>query len=447
MGTLERWKWLLNAIPSTIECPEMKLLSGRDYEPPVFTGSGQIDIRSSTVIEYTMFAQPTASSDETFRRLLRAQENPYEIVDRFRLVATDYDGTEWSCGWTQPSIKGIPRLGWPLTGKLNSLLTVDSSDSVLRESGVELAFDGDLVLPMDKVMLTVSSVEGKEVQRSWRRAEHTVNILNSEIKFFYPPGQDSLLVTAKTSDKLPHPFLENWIAEPLRILFGQLIYPRLRVRNFGDGRAHVWLSPSPPRFRNSSIASLLSGDQVLPRAKFWEFYTALLTIIAEARDQHGQPNFESHSVTRYYEEIIQATQGSRWILCMTLASAAEGLTSILMSPEDRRSEFNENDIHDLRKVINDWNGCTKLKDRVLGWFSWLGEKSVASYLRLLAKRGVLKTEHERAWSDLRNAVMHGKLVSPWATKEEDERLAALVDLVHNLTYELIRQNSESTVAC
>src|SRR5262249_46031299 len=159
---------------------------------------------------------PTTGINDAFRRLLRAQENPYEIVDQFRLVATDYEGTEWACGWTQPSVKGIPKIGWPLTGRLNSLVTVDSSDSVSRESGVELAFDRDLVLPMDKVMLTVSSVEGMEVQRSWRRAEHTVSILNSEIKFFYPPGQDFLCATARTSDKLPHPFAENWIAEPLR---------------------------------------------------------------------------------------------------------------------------------------------------------------------------------------------------------------------------------------
>jgi hypothetical protein len=445
VGTLERWKWLLNAIPRTIECPEMKLL-GRDFEPPVFTGSGHIDIKSSTVIEYTMFAQPIASSDDAFRRLLRAQENPYEIVDQFRLVATDYDGTEWTCGWTQPSVKGIPRTGWPLTGKLNSLLTIDSSNSISQESGVELAFDGDLALPMDKVMLTVSSVEGKEVHRSWRQAEHTLNVLNSEIKFFYPPGQNSLWVTAKTSDKLPHPFVERWIAEPLRILLGQLIYPRLRARNLGNGRAQVWLSPSPQPFHGSSIASLLSVDPVLLKSKFWELYTALLTIVAEARGQNGQLNLESNSVTRYYEEIIQATRGSRWVLCMTLASVAEGLTNLLMRPEDRGSEFNDDDIRDLRKVIKDWNGCTKLKDRVLGWFSWLGEKSVASYLRLLVTHGVLKTEHERAWSDLRNAVMHGKLVSPWGTKEEDERFAALIDLVHNLTYELIRRNSESTVA-
>jgi hypothetical protein len=232
---------------------------------------------------------------------------------------------------------------------------------------------------------------------------------------------------------------KTWIAEPLRILLGQLIYPRLRARNFGDGRAHVWLSPSPARLNHSGIASLMSAVPITARANFWQLYSALLTIIAEAKDPHGHLNFESNRITRYYEEIIQATQGSRWIMCMTLASAAEGLAKMLMRPEDRRSEFTDTDVDDLRQLISNWNGCTKLKSRVLGWFTWLGETSVTSYLRLLVKRGVLNTENQQAWADLRNAVMHGNLVSPWGTKEEDAHFSALVGLVHNLTYELIRQ--------
>ena len=59
MRTLDFWKSRLTAVPSTIECPEMRLLSGHDHEPPVFLGSGHIDIRSLTNIDFTMFATPS----------------------------------------------------------------------------------------------------------------------------------------------------------------------------------------------------------------------------------------------------------------------------------------------------------------------------------------------------------------------------------------------------
>ena len=88
--------------------------------------------------------------------------------------------------------------------------------------------------------------------------------------------------------------------------------------------------------------------------------------------------------------------------------------------------------------IRTWEGDENLKKRILGWFSRLGERGVANYLRVLVDRGVLTTENEHAWKEVRNAVMHGKLVSPWTTKKGDEQLLALADLVHRLTHELIR---------
>jgi hypothetical protein len=60
-------------------------------------------------------------------------------------------------------------------------------------------------------------------------------------------------------------------------------------------------------------------------------------------------------------------------------------------------------------------------------------------LRDLVKRGVLDKSNEQAWSSVRHAVMHGNLISPWGTEEEDKRLLALTELVHRLTRELLRQ--------
>lgn len=406
MRTLDYWEGRLTAIPSTIECTEMKLLSGNDGDPPVFVGPGHIEIRSSTEIDFTMFARPTNGND-AFRRLVRAQNNPYEIFDQFRLFATDYQGTEWACGWTYPQIKGLPKIGWPLTGKLNSLVTLASGTWVSAESGVELVFQPKLWLPMDKAMVTVTSVDGVEIQRKRSPGKQTVKTLDTEVEFFYTPSEESLWVTAKTSDKLKHPYAENWLSEPLRILLGQLIFPRLVARNFGDGKAHVWLRRSP-RFVRSAIASLLEGDPLRAGAEFWRLYADLLTLIAGDLNEQGQPNFEQHPITRFYEEIIQATQGSRWILCLTLASAGEGLAKMLM-----RSE-----------------GVPK--------------RSAGRYLKDLVQSGILQESNEQAWSAVRHHVMHGNLVSPWATKEEDERLQNLAGLVHRLTRELISHGKKIT---
>jgi hypothetical protein len=384
-----------------------------------------------------MFATPTDGGD-AFQRLVRAMENPYEIFDQFRLFATDYQGTEWACGWTLPTFKGLPKVGWPLTGNLKSLVTHASGHWVSTESSVELVFRPKFWLPMDKAMVTITSIDSEEIERRHSPGQQTVNVLDSEIKFFYTPSEDSLWVTTLTSDKLRHPFAENWIGEPLRVLLGQLAYPRLVARNFGNGTAQVWLRPSPPHFSDSGLASLIGGDALAAGAEFWELYSSLLILIAEARDEKGHPNFEPHRITRFYEEIIQATQGSRWVQCLTIASVGEGLARMLMHPDERRSDFAEKDIGSLNTCVAAWEGDKGLQNRILADIARAGERTVGKYLRDLVQRGILEKGYERAWSAIRNAVMHGNLVSPWATEEEDLRLLDLADLVHRLTRKLLR---------
>jgi hypothetical protein len=130
-----------------------------------------------------------------------------------------------------------------------------------------------------------------------------------------------------TSESLGHPHVENWLTEPLRIMLGSLIYPFMVARNFGDGTAHVWLRPSPRSQQHSAFGLMQPfGMTAEHDVAFWHLYAKILSVIALARDESGDQNFQSHKITRLYEELAQAQHASRWVKLLTLASTAEALT-------------------------------------------------------------------------------------------------------------------------
>lgn len=380
----------------------MQLFGSVDHEPPVFEGPGYVDIQSPTIMQFTLFPKERPNTDAA-NRLQALGDDPYDTRKRFRLQAADLDGTEWSCGWTAPRLKGMPRIGFPLTGRLDSLLTLATGHWVSPHSSVELVFYPKLDLPMSSRMTTVTSVDDKEIERRISPGGHRMEVLGSQINFFYPPAEDVLWITAATSPELPHPYCENWLSEPLCILLGRLIYPRLVARNFGDRTAQVWVRPSPSRPDDWGLASLLE-QHPFESDNLWSLYGMLLTYIATARDSKGDPSFEPNPLTRYYQEAIQATDGSRWVLCMTLASAVEGLVRVLATRPT-------------------------------------GKLSVENRLKHLERRGTITSRHRLAWRTVRHAVMHGQLVSPWSTREEDARIRELIDLLRRLTYDLLQRGS------
>jgi hypothetical protein len=64
---------------------------------------------------------------------------------------------------------------------------------------------------------------------------------------------------------------------------------------------------------------------------------------------------------------------------------------------------------------------------------------VTTYLKELVSSGILRPEPEKAWTKVRNAVAHGKLVSPWPTEEDDTQIKDLMELVRVLTIEYIER--------
>lgn len=144
--------------------------------------------------------------------------------------------------------------------------------------------------------------------------------------------------------------------------------------------------------------------------------------------------FQSHKLTRIYEELTQAGRGSRWVRALTLASSVEALAGMLLSPGQSRFDTDHEAIASLKAHIKAWKGSSDLKSRVINYVHRAGAATPISVLRELVDRDVLKTGHVEAWEAIRNAVMHGKLISPWPTEEEeDARLRDLAELVHRLS--------------
>jgi hypothetical protein len=207
---------------------------------------------------------------------------------------------------------------------------------------------------MSRLVLT-EQPEGESHQ------ERVLETLGSTIRFGHEQSSGALSITAMHSAELPPTYTENWLGEPLRILFGQLIFPRLVARNLGTGRTHVDVRPCSGLIGGAArLAALLSDDDIAQgKEDFWLRYTELLTMIARAR------NFEAHKITQLYEQVIQAARGTRWIWVMTFASCIEGLAKMLGPPGRDRPDADADAVTGLVKHINAWRGDDRLKKMLL----------------------------------------------------------------------------------
>lgn len=435
--TLSHWVDRLLSGPTTIECPHMEIL-GYDHEPPVFTGPGQIAIDTSTHMHFTMHGTPRDGSD-AFRKIVDAQKNPYDGLRQFRLTAVDYEGTEWSGGWTKlhtgAETKGI----WRLSGPIHSLQTDTTGFGVAEKPGVELVYDRPLRLPIPMNMVKTVQRGDEEVLWSRSRGTQTIGVLDATIEFFQSAEHEHLWAVAEATTDFPHPYLENWLSEPLSLLLGEIVYPRLKARNFGDGRAFISLRPISMRSATSLAGSMLREDPRVNAERFWNLYRDILIIVSTARDSSGHRNFEAHPLTRYYWEIIQATQGSNWVLCMTLASTVEGIMKTMFSELERKSDQDDSAVNSLKQVIAEWTGSKNLRSQVLQYLDRFKVKGTNSLLKSMIGTNGITSEQVEAWIKLRNSSMHGDMVMPWSDKEQDVRINNLIELTHRLSEAYIKR--------
>jgi hypothetical protein len=348
-------------------------------------------------------------------------------------MATDYSGVEWNGGYTAVNFFADTDVGFPLKGELASLMTLDQRDSVDPESSVELLFYPAPTLPMTTERITTVEMDDKRLTRSSSAGMQTLSVLGADIEFTMDPVQNALLVRASTSDTLSHPYLENWLAEPLRILLGGPIYPVLIARNLEKNRAHISLRAVPRGKLPSTVGLATRSNNMLWDAeRFWQAYALILTSIA--RDK----GFENHELTSLYTELSGATLGSLWVLSMTLASTAEALAKRLMTDEDKRSSIKASDIDEMRSYLRKWEGATDVRDRLLSSLGMMKNRNAAVFLKDLSGKEGITAEQLETWKAVRNSVMHGELIEPWAHEENERRLNELIDLVHSLTWLVLK---------
>jgi hypothetical protein len=89
-----------------------------------------------------------------------------------------------------------------------------------------------------------------------------------------------------------------------------------------------------------------------------------------------------------------------------------------------------------------WLGEPRLKEIAASAVHRTAEVSTRRALRDLNALGVLTAAQVSAWETLHNAVMHGSLMSPYSSEEDDARLLALASMMHALTREPVRRSAQ-----
>ena len=185
----------------------------------------------------------------------------------------------------------------------------------------------------------------------------------------------------------------------------------------------------------------MGADFAAAREDFWKRYSQLLSLIAQSVDKNGAPNFESNTVTRLYEELIQAARGTRWVWAMTCASSIEALINLLGPPGRAHTDASEQDALALIEHIKGWQGDAVLKQSAINAIKRTLKTTAATELRRLVSIGAISKSQQRTWEDIRHHVMHGGLISPYSTgQEEQDRLMDLAGMMRALTLEVLRQS-------
>jgi hypothetical protein len=414
----------------------MDLFSEHDGQPPLCTGTGTLHLSDPTSLRWTMmvedFPEIVASGLMTGGRKALFDER-----HSMRLEAMDYRGVQWSCGWVFPRIRPEVATHTRLQGSLVAISAACGGDLVAKHAGIELYFDPAPDLPLSEAMVTSTQIGDELVYQKFEGGREAFSVLGSKFEVMRDPMSDGLWLVAETSADLQHPYFEHWASEPLRILCGQLVYPRLIARNFGNGTAQVWLS-KVNRLR-SNVGGLRASFRPPDTGHFWNFYRQCLTFLARHRGVDGHPLFGANHLSRFHEEVIQAAGSSDWVLALAASSAIEGMCRLATHATALPTEFDATTIGEARKYLQGMPGPGKLRDRLISNLAYMGNPSVRKFLDELVKRQVIRTDHRDAWVSVRNRVAHGRLDGATALTDDGNHLVLLVELLNALTVHVVAE--------
>lgn len=335
-------------------------------------------------------------------------------------------------GWTVPSYSIIGS-AWTVRGELDAIvpLVQDRDDG----AGTELRY----VVPEGSLahwvfVRTVIAPGGEQPLRRQLRIEAA----GAVIDLAYDPDARVLTLKASPSQDLPLTYAENWFSEPFRILFGQLVSPRLVARQIPDQAATIFIAPIARRIPEASWAALWDYD-TKALEEFWSTYVQILTHLAESRREACDLN--PHHITRFYEEVIVASRGSRWVWAMTFASVIEGLVK-LIDPDPLPANQAALDAF-IAHIQASPEETEELQGPAIAAVANLDRTSAVDKIRALESAGVVTSRQRKGWVKLRNKVMHGSLVSPYSSQTEDDQLIALAEMMHALTREILRRSTAS----
>lgn len=264
-----------------------------------------------------------------------------------------------------------------------------------------------------------------------------MNVLGHPVTLHYELAVGMIVISTPLSETFPAPETENWLGEPLRILLGQPVYPRLVTRRLSSGATHVHFRVSPSWSVDSRWTALWQTELPSADADFLELYRGLLTLIAS--DRPDERTLEEHKVTSLFGEVIEASKGSRWVMALTLASSIEAMVkrigelSVPLTPEELQA------VKELKVYLDRSRAPERIVRRLKISLESLPSLSTAHAMRRLADSGVIQKADVRTWNKIRNRVMHGELVSPYSSAQDDKDLLGLARLLHDLTREDVRR--------
>lgn len=370
-------------------------------------------------IQFLLRGQP-ADLEHSWRAFETMNASPYDPLLRMRFRATDNDGNEW-VSWCQPSFE-VGTSGWTSEGSLDTIAI-----SVLKKEAVSAGTE--MVFP------TSAATEfGRYIQAFVGPSGYTLDAFGTTIRFSFDPTAKDLTISFPRSDSFATIYIETWIGQVIRILFGQAIGPRLTARYGEDGTTRIGLVRANRYLPNAQFASLfLWTDPTRSRDYFWSLFSDVLMFVSRTHTDS-----DLHPLTQFYDEISEASLGSRWVWALTLSSGIEGLT-LLIQP-DRERPLDEG-IMSLIAHLEAWTGPKELRNNVIAQLKERKRISTSKVLHGLQKCGAVQELGVNAWRSLRNRVAHGSLISPWSNEEEDGMIEALATLFHDLTRHLVGARS------